>query len=384
MKLQNKLIVSALLLAGLSGCTSSKSTSVESIKNDVDSSMKANQAAKSLYEWESSEHNPEHLFEEWREQKAKGLLSSATLCEAMLTKTPEGLALFEEEIKSEENKELLQDCSGELHKRLEKYWESEKEKLKKLSASSEENIAGGRGGQFVDNVQYRDTSGGYKAINGDVNRREVVLTFDDGPHPQYTQMVIDALEQMNAKAIFFSQGKNARAYPSALRKVAARGHSVGSHSVTHMCLAANNRCAHNNARATNGRLGMLSYSQATKEISGGHQAVFEAIGWVDPFFRFPYGEASPELKEYLADHSVGEFMWNVDSNDWKQRGLNEMINDTINQIESRGRGIVLFHDVHHRTALALPEFLNRLHARGYSVVLLKPQNSSVTARNQFN
>ncbi len=353
----NTLIIPLLLLAA--ACTR---PTAQQVKNDINSSLESNEKAKTISEWESSEHNSTSIFKRWKDTKA----DPEDVCNELLEKTPKELALFEEEIKDPDFKELLEPCKSELQKKLENYWKIEKAKIS--TTAHIVPLDSTSSFKFPDNIQTRDVSHGYKAYTGDVKNKEVLLTFDDGPHGQYTDTILSALAEVNAKALFFTVGKNVKANPEVLKRVAAAGHSIGSHSIDHKCLASKSICAKSN----DGHV--LSYEDAIAEITGGHQAVYNAIGWVDPFFRFPYGESSPELKEFLADRGVGEFYWSIDSEDWKNRTPAEMISFTMKQLEERQRGIILFHDIQRKTAEALPTLLKDLYFKGYSIVLLKSAN----------
>jgi peptidoglycan/xylan/chitin deacetylase (PgdA/CDA1 family) len=186
----------------------------------------------------------------------------------------------------------------------------------------------------------------------------------------YTPSILRSLKEVNAKAVFFALGKAVRANPEALKMVAADGHTVGSHSVTHKCIGTRPNCKGSNG----GRV--MTFAEASAEVRGGHQAVYDTLGFVDPFFRFPFGESSPELKNYLKESSTGEFYWSIDSNDWKAQSNEEMMRNTLEQIDKRGRGIVLFHDIQRKTAETLPAFLRELYSRGYTVVLLKASDAN--------
>lgn len=369
-----KQILSVVLFGMLAGCTNNPAKEVSS---DIDASMNANKEATAAADWETSEFHPAELFSKWRNDK----VMSAEVCKQLLGRDVETLTLFEEELKAAENKDLVKDCKNELQSRLEKYWKQEREhlevQLSQTKIPTKEIVEGkeqvsvrasdGASFRFPDNVQKRDFSDGYYTVTGDVGKKEVVLTFDDGPHGVYTDMILKALADVNAKAIFFATAKSVKGNPETLKRVARAGHGVGSHSINHYCLASNQRCQNNN-RA----VGRLSFAQATGEIIGGHQAVQNVLGWVDPFFRFPYGESDANLKKYLRENSTGEFYWTIDSNDWRTKTPAQVVSDTMGDIEKRGRGIVLFHDVQRRTAEALPTFLKQLYYKGYSVVLLKP------------
>src|SRR5262245_38613659 len=66
---------------------------------------------------------------------------------------------------------------------------------------------------------------------------EVALTFDDGPHPEYTPRILEVLKQFQAKATFFVIGQNARRYPDLIQRMVAEGHSLGCHTDTHVDLS---------------------------------------------------------------------------------------------------------------------------------------------------
>ena len=97
------------------------------------------------------------------------------------------------------------------------------------------------GGLEVSRVVEIDTAGGplYGDITKEVKeesflkRKEVVLTFDDGPMPWITRSILDTLDRFCTRATFFSVGKMALAYPQTLRDVLARGHTLGGHTHTH-------------------------------------------------------------------------------------------------------------------------------------------------------
>lgn len=328
----------------------------QQVHKDVTAALQANEDSKTLAEWEISENNNEITFKRWKDADA----NPEDVCNGLVARNGKDLALFEEEIKSENYKQLLTPCYPELLKKLETYWFNEQQQIAEL-IHSPFSI------KFPNNVQVRDVSRGYKANSADLAAKEILITFDDGPHPVYTDQILKALAEVNAKALFFTLGRSSKKNPETLRRVAAQGHSIGTHSVNHKCLPEKRTCAEKNHR-------MLSYHEAIAEIRGGHQIAQKILGWVDPFFRFPYGESSPKLSAYLKDHSIGEFRWSVDSEDWKNRTPAEMLKYTMAQVERKGRGSILFHDIQRKTAEALPAFLKQLYIKGYSVVLIQPAN----------
>lgn len=376
MKIINNKLMLLALVGVMAGCTNNPSKEVSS---DINAALNANKEAKSYGEWEASDFHPEELFEKWLKDQAL----SAEVCKQLLEKEGQDLTLFEEQIKDEKYKDLVKDCKRELQKKMDKYWKEERAKMgvkessiKAIEGMDVANTAEELSFRFPDNVQKRDLSNGYYTLSGDVAKKEVVLTFDDGPHGVYTDQILKTLASVNAKVIFFATSNSVKGNPEVLKRVAKAGHAIGGHSNTHRCLASNQRCQNSN------KGGRLSFKEATEEIAGSLRSVYNVLGWVDPFFRFPFGESDPNLKDYLRKNSIGEFYWSIDSNDWRQKTPMQVVSDTMAQIESRGRGVVLFHDIQKKTAEALPTFLKQLYYKGYSVVLLKPSNDTSNFKSQ--
>jgi peptidoglycan/xylan/chitin deacetylase (PgdA/CDA1 family) len=194
---------------------------------------------------------------------------------------------------------------------------------------------------------------------------EVVLTFDDGPWPGNTPAVLAALAAQCVKATFFPIGQHASWHPEILRQVVANGHTVGSHSWSHVNLA------------------KKSLAEAKDEIENGISAVAIAAGRpLAPFFRFPGLSQTPELIAYLAERNIGIFSIDLDSFDFKLKNPEKVIASVMTKLDKRGRGIVLMHDFQRSTAVALPELLLQLKAKGFKVVHLKARDA-VTSLPQY-
>jgi peptidoglycan/xylan/chitin deacetylase (PgdA/CDA1 family) len=331
------------------------------VYNELQNSLNENNKSASISDWHLNDSNPEKVFARWNEEMIKKQITGEEVCAALNDLTDEELPLFEEEIKSKTNSALVSSCKENLTDRLENHWDTERAGL----TANVDNFNGEQVSatlnqvKFADAVQYRDTSNGYYAVSADVAPKQVVLTFDES--------ILKTLEKANVKAIFFHMGKSVKANPEVVKKVAAGGHSIGGHSMTHSCLGSRTICKNNNG----GHL--FSTKEAMAEILGSLNAVEKIIGWVDPFFRFPYGESSPELKKALASKGIGEFYWSIDSEDWKNKSPQAVVDDTMKQLKARGKGNILFHDIQRKTAEALPELLRQLYNGGYQPVLLKPK-----------
>lgn len=226
------------------------------------------------------------------------------------------------------------------------------------------------GGLEVSRVVEIDTAGGplYGDITKEVKeesflkRKEVVLTFDDGPMPWITRSILDTLDRFCTRATFFSVGKMALAYPQTLRDVLARGHTLGGHTHTHPL-----------------NLKRLKPEKAVDEIERGFAALSIASGGrASPFFRFPGLSDNGFMLDALQKRGIAAFSVDVVSDDSYISDPGKLIRVTLERVEAKGGGILLFHDIKAATAKALPTILTELKKRGYRVVhmrsksLLKP------------
>lgn len=195
--------------------------------------------------------------------------------------------------------------------------------------------------------------------------REVILTFDDGPRAGKTPAILDTLDRHGVKATFLMLGSAAKANPLLARQVVQRGHTVGSHTYDH----------------TN--LGSLSRQAAINEIARGEAAISEALGGegLSPFFRFPYLSQTGYLRTTLMQGDMVVLDVDIDSKDYHKDSAEMVAARTLERLEARGSGIILFHDIHQRTVDMLPGFLSELEARGYSVVRLVPKSPGIFGRS---
>jgi peptidoglycan/xylan/chitin deacetylase (PgdA/CDA1 family) len=195
--------------------------------------------------------------------------------------------------------------------------------------------------------------------------KEVVLTFDDGPWPENTPMVLKALKDNCIKATFFEIGEHATWRPDISREVAAAGMSVGNHTWSHKDLAKNPYAK--------------DIELAKQEIEMGVSAVHMAVGGpTAPFFRFPDLQQPPEMMAYLGTRNIAIFSTDIDTFDFKLRKPDDVIKSAMTKLAKNGKGILLMHDFQHNTAEALPELLRQLKAGGYKIVHMVPKDSVTT------
>lgn len=343
------------------------------IDGQIQQSVQANLDARNIAEWETSAAHPQALFQEWRGDAEKSLDEKVktvkAVCEQLIKLDGVALTIFEKEIRDTENADLLDGCKDDLLQKINEHFFAERKSLN-VKADVANATPSANSFKFPEVVAKRDYSNGYLVYSGDVGKKELVLSFDDGPSAQYTRSILQSLKEVNAKAHFFELGKSVRANPELTKMVAANGHMVGSHTVSHRCIGNFKECGKSNG----GR--QLSFESAVAEIKGGHQAIFDVLGFVDPIFRFPYGASSAQLREFLKENSTGEYFWSIDSEDWRAQSNEHLLKNTLAQIDARGRGVVLFHDIQRRTAEIMPQFLKEVYSRGYTTVLLQPMDSN--------
>ncbi len=189
--------------------------------------------------------------------------------------------------------------------------------------------------------------------------REVVLTFDDGPSPWVTPKILDTLERHCTKATFFAVGNMAVAYPHIARDIIARGHTLGSHTLSHPR-----------------RLPEMPAARAHDEIERGFAALEAATGGgIAPFFRFTGLNDSAPLLSYLQRRGVASFTVDVVSDDSFIAAPDELARVTIERTVRKNGGILLFHDIKPGTAKALPMILEGLRERGFRIVHLRHRSS---------
>ncbi|MDX2265963.1 MAG: polysaccharide deacetylase family protein [Hyphomicrobiales bacterium] len=183
--------------------------------------------------------------------------------------------------------------------------------------------------------------------------KEVILTFDDGPLPIYTNVILDALDRYCMKATFFAVGRMAMFNAANLKSIARRGHTIATHTWSHQR-----------------DIGKIPFEEAKLEIEKGFAAVSYALGGpIAPFFRYPGLNDSPQLNAYLATRNIS--VWSVDvvSGDTTADITPErLVEDTMSRLRRMGRGILLFHDIKKVTADAIDTILFRLKTEGYKVV----------------
>lgn len=175
--------------------------------------------------------------------------------------------------------------------------------------------------------------------------RQIALTFDDGPNPETTPVVLDLLKKYNAKATFFVIGRAIAGNEAILRRMVAEGHVIANHTWNHPDLVT------------------LSPELVRKEIQDTQAVIKEVAGVVPTMVRPPYGTINQSVVDQMGLPSI---YWSVDSKDWKSRNPQAILSEI--KAQTRPGSIILMHDIHQPTVDSLESVLQFLTSERYNMV----------------
>ena len=181
---------------------------------------------------------------------------------------------------------------------------------------------------------------------GDRNKKDIAITFDDGPNPYFTQKILDILDSFNVKATFFVIGKRCLEYPEILKEIKQRGHLIGNHTFSHK----------------NGDFEMCN------------NEIVRVIGEVSNYVRPPFYDLSFCSKEsgYLQDKFI--ITGDVDSKDYLSISKDEILKNVL--ADAKNGSIIDFHDG--------SEIDDDLKIRPQKTIDALPEIITTLLRNQFN
>jgi peptidoglycan-N-acetylglucosamine deacetylase len=175
----------------------------------------------------------------------------------------------------------------------------------------------------------------------------IALTFDDGPGP-YTRRLLKMLAQKKVSATFFLIGGSVSTRPDLVKAEIAAGHAIGNHSWDHP------------------QLTKLSKTRIKDEVDRTARAIQKAAGVSTTLVRPPYGATNGVVASILRSRGDAQILWNVDTEDWKN--LNARITTRRALAGARRGGIILMHDIHSTSVDAVPRIIDKLRARGFTLV----------------
>ena len=156
------------------------------------------------------------------------------------------------------------------------------------------------------------------------DKKQVVLTFDDGPSPEWTPKILDELKNAGIKAVFFMIGHHVQKYPEIARRVAEEGHTIGNHGYAHSVI--------------------LYYTPAEieEEIKYTEHVIEKHTGQTTKYFRPPKAWLSRPIKEKIRSMGYQTILWSLNSKDWVSFNHKSMVRYLTRNIQSGD--ILLFHD----------------------------------------
>ncbi|MFS0837547.1 polysaccharide deacetylase family protein [Paenibacillus sp. 1P03SA] len=183
--------------------------------------------------------------------------------------------------------------------------------------------------------------------------KNVYLTIDNGGPMGDTAKLLKTLKENNVKANFFISGSNVKAHPDFIKQLAADGHLVANHTMTHK------------------DMNTLSDEQVRKEITD-FEKLYKSITGQEVFkyFRFPYGKYSPHLLGLASDMGYTSVFWSTAMRDWEPRanGAEDPYNDIMNNLHPGN--IILMHQGSKENMEALDRILKDVKKAGYSFGLV--------------
>lgn len=197
---------------------------------------------------------------------------------------------------------------------------------------------------------------------------EVVLTFDDGPAPETTAKILDALAAQCVRATFFAIGREVERFPDLARREVAEGHTVAYHTYGHP-QPTMRRMSAAEARADVWR-GMAAVEKFAygADLAGVQPGDIAGLKLHAPFFRFPGFAETADLHAYFAANNVGIFGTDLWAADWNKMTAKKELIVIMAALDRAGRGVVLLHDDKPWTAEMMPDFLAALKNQRFRIV----------------
>lgn len=175
--------------------------------------------------------------------------------------------------------------------------------------------------------------------------KKIAITFDDGPNPEYTEMLLEGLKERGVNATFFLLGKEVEMYPEIVEDIHEDGHLIGTHSYEHV------------------NLKNLSDAAAIEQVDKTNAAIYEITGEYPEYIRPPFGCWKCNL-DYETE--MIEVLWDVDPLDWKTSNSDVITKRVVGKVQEDD--IILLHDASESSVKAAFKIIDELQKEGYTFV----------------
>lgn len=176
-------------------------------------------------------------------------------------------------------------------------------------------------------------------------KKKIALTFDDGPHPIYTEEMLEVLKEKGIPATFFLLGENVEQYGTVVQEIAEQGHLIGNHTYHHVEVTS------------------MSSEEACREIEETNALIRSLTGEETIYIRPPFGSWNAELETTL---DLIPVFWSIDTKDWTTQNVDWIVQETAAQAEDHD--IILMHDSYASTVEAVRRLVDLLEADGFEFV----------------
>lgn len=180
------------------------------------------------------------------------------------------------------------------------------------------------------------------------DEKKIAITFDDGPHPYYTEQLLDGLAKRKVVASFFVTGEAAENYPDLIRRMKAEGHLIGNHTYSHIQLTKQNR--------NKFKQELIKTNEILQNLTG------DEVLYVRP----PYGSWDKTFEEELCMFPV---LWNIDPLDWCSDDVDCIVDRVMEKVSENA--IILMHDEYKTSVTAALRIVDILQEKGYSFVTIE-------------
>jgi len=178
--------------------------------------------------------------------------------------------------------------------------------------------------------------------------KKIALTFDDGPHPYYTEQLLDGLKERGVVATFFVTGEHAVLHPEVIKRIHEEGHLIGNHTYSHMQLTSDSR------------------EEFKEELVATGEVIEEIIEEEVVYVRPPYGAWDKTLE---AELNMIPVLWSIDTLDWCSTDVSRITQSVLKEAEEND--IILMHDYYDTTVTAALQIVDELSARGFTFVTVE-------------